>query len=52
MTFKPTEEQSAIVSFAQTSDENLLVSALAGAAKTSTLVLLAEARSQNPVSRV
>lgn len=43
MTFKPTEEQSAIVSFAQTSDENLLVSALAGAAKTSTLVLLAEA---------
>jgi DNA helicase II / ATP-dependent DNA helicase PcrA len=43
VTFKPTPEQLAIVSAATSSDDNLLVSALAGAAKTSTLVLLAEA---------
>ncbi len=39
----PTEEQQAIVSAATESSDNLLVSALAGAAKTSTLILLAEA---------
>jgi len=43
MTFKPTEEQSAIIHAATITTDNLLVSALAGAAKTSTLVLLAEA---------
>lgn len=43
MTFTPTDEQLAIVDAAQNSEDNLLVSALAGAAKTSTLVLIAEA---------
>ena len=42
MTFTPTPEQTAIVSAGTSSRRNLLVSALAGAAKTSTLVLLAE----------
>lgn len=41
--FTPTPEQQAIVEFAQTRTENLCVEARAGAAKTSTLVLLAEA---------
>ena len=39
----PTDEQNEITKAAQTTDENLIVSALAGAAKTSTLVLIAEA---------
>lgn len=39
--FKPTPEQSAIVEALATSSDNLLVDALAGAAKTSTLVLAA-----------
>lgn len=43
MTFTPTEEQLAIVEAARSSEDNLLISALAGAAKTSTLVLIAEA---------
>lgn len=43
MTFTPTEEQLAIIEAATQTNDNLLVSALAGAAKTSTLVLLAEA---------
>lgn len=41
--FKPTEEQAAIVEAARSSDRNLLVGALAGAAKTSTLELIAAA---------
>lgn len=41
--FNPTPEQAAIVAAATSSKDNLLVNALAGAAKTSTLVLLAEA---------
>jgi DNA helicase-2/ATP-dependent DNA helicase PcrA len=41
--FKPTEEQSAVVELARSSTDNILLSALAGAAKTSTLVLIAEA---------
>lgn len=41
--FTPTPEQRAIVEFAATSSENMIVSALAGAAKTSTLILIAEA---------
>ncbi len=40
--FKPTEEQEAILAAARDTDDNLLISALAGAAKTSTLVLIAE----------
>lgn len=43
MTFTPTPEQTAIVSAATDTEDNLLVSALAGAAKTSTLELLARA---------
>lgn len=39
----PTPEQVAIVDAAKNSNDNLLISALAGAAKTSTLVLIAEA---------
>jgi DNA helicase II / ATP-dependent DNA helicase PcrA len=39
----PTPEQSAIVLAATSTSDNLLISALAGAAKTSTLVLLAQA---------
>lgn len=41
--FPPTPEQSAILSFVASSHDNLIVSALAGAAKTSTLVRIAEA---------
>jgi DNA helicase-2/ATP-dependent DNA helicase PcrA len=43
MTFTPTEEQLAIVECARSTTDNILLSALAGAAKTSTLVLIAEA---------
>ncbi len=39
----PTEEQAAIIAAATTTEDNILVQALAGAAKTSTLVMLAEA---------
>lgn len=41
--FKPTEEQEAIIAAAQTTTDNLIVEALAGAAKTSTLVMVAAA---------
>lgn len=41
--FTPTPEQIAIVEAAANSQDNLLISALAGAAKTSTLVLIANA---------
>jgi len=43
MTFTLTDEQTAIVSAATDTPDNLLVTALAGAAKTSTLVLIADA---------
>lgn len=43
MTFTPTEEQQTIVAAATDTDRNLLLEADAGAAKTSTLVLIAEA---------
>lgn len=43
MTFTPTEEQSAVIAFAKNSKESLLISALAGAAKTTTLVQAAHA---------
>lgn len=39
----PTDEQLAIISAATSTKDNLIISALAGAAKTSTLVLVAEA---------
>lgn len=39
----PTEEQRACIDAAVTTDDNLIIQALAGAAKTSTLVMLAEA---------
>ena len=43
MTFTPTPEQLRIISAASSTPDNLIISALAGAAKTSTLVLIAEA---------
>lgn len=43
MTFSPTTEQLAIIDFITQRKENLIISALAGAAKTSTLVLAADA---------
>lgn len=43
MTFKPTAEQLAIIEAARDTQENLAVVARAGAAKTSTLVMIAEA---------
>lgn len=39
----PTDEQLAIIAAAKTTKDNLIISALAGAAKTSTLVLIAKA---------
>lgn len=45
----PTQEQLDIVNLAKTSQENILISALAGAAKTSTLVLIAQALTSTPI---
>lgn len=47
--FTPTPEQLAIVEAATSSSDNLIVSALAGAAKTSTLVLIAKALSPKQI---
>lgn len=44
----PTDEQQAIIDAARSTDDNLLVSALAGAAKTTTLVMVAQALSSVP----
>lgn len=49
MSFQPTPEQQAIVEAARSTKDNLLVSALAGAAKTSTLVLIAKALPSTPM---
>lgn len=49
MTLEPTPEQSAIISRACQSQDNLLINALAGAAKTSTLVMLARALPLQPM---
>lgn len=49
MTFQPTEEQISIVTAARETKDNLIISALAGAAKTSTLVLIAKALSATPI---
>lgn len=46
--FVPTEEQLAIITAVKANSDNLLVKALAGAAKTSTLVLIAKATSSIP----
>lgn len=46
--FTPTEEQTACIEAARGSGDNLLISALAGAAKTSTLVLMAQALKREP----
>jgi len=43
MPFPPTAEQRAIIAAARETPDNLIITALAGAAKTSTLVLIAEA---------
>lgn len=45
----PTPEQAAIVAQARDSTDNILINALAGAAKTSTLVLIAEALTREPI---
>lgn len=49
MTFTPTPEQDACVEAAKETADNLIISALAGAAKTSTLVLLANALKREPI---
>lgn len=49
MTHKPTEEQAAIIAAAQADRTNLIINARAGAAKTSTLVMIAEALSQDEI---
>ena len=43
MSHTPTPEQQAVIDAALASDQNLIISALAGAAKTSTLVMVAQA---------
>lgn len=43
--FTPTSEQTAVIERAKSTSDNILLSALAGAAKTSTLVMIAEALS-------
>lgn len=47
--FNPTEEQRAIIEFGKSSKQSLLINALAGAAKTSTLVMLAHALPPVPI---
>lgn len=49
MDFKPTPEQEAIVTAATATQDNLIIEALAGAAKTTTLVLIAEALRLQPI---
>lgn len=49
-TFTPTDEQLAVKEAARNSKDNLVIYALAGAAKTSTLVLLARALSGTPIT--
>lgn len=47
--FTPTAEQAAIIEAARSTSDNLIVKALAGAAKTSTLVLIAKALHSTPM---
>jgi DNA helicase-2/ATP-dependent DNA helicase PcrA len=49
MKFEPTPEQSAIIDAVRGTKDNIIVHALAGAAKTSTLVLIAKAQQSIPV---
>jgi DNA helicase-2/ATP-dependent DNA helicase PcrA len=49
MSFEPTEEQKAIVAAAKGTKDNLLINALAGAAKTTTLQLICEAITGLPI---
>ena len=49
MPYTPTPEQEACITAAKTTQANLLISALAGAAKTSTLVLMANALQGKPI---
>lgn len=49
MSFSPTPEQLAIVEAAQSTTDNLIITALAGAAKTTTLRLIAEALPKTPI---
>jgi superfamily I DNA/RNA helicase len=49
MSFTPTEEQLAIIAAAKSTRDNMLVQALAGAAKTSTLELIAKALPGQPI---
>lgn len=49
MTHQPTPEQSAVILAATSTPDNLIISALAGAAKTSTLVMVAEALSDTKI---
>lgn len=48
MTLTPTHEQQAIIEAAKSTKDNLLINALAGAAKTSTLVMIAHALPGTP----
>lgn len=50
MSFEPTAEQLAIIDAAKKTKDNLIIHALAGAAKTSTLVLIAKALSGIPMT--
>lgn len=50
MSFEPTAEQVAIVEAAKKTKDNIIIHALAGAAKTSTLVLIAKALSGVPMT--
>ncbi len=49
MTLTPTPEQAAIIDAAKSTKDNLLINALAGAAKTSTLVMIAHALPTQPI---
>lgn len=49
MSFTPTDEQLHILDLVKNTKDNILISALAGAAKTSTLVLIAEALRAQPM---
>lgn len=48
MEIKPTEEQEAVIEFLKTQKESLIVNALAGSAKTTTLVMAAHAMPMQP----
>lgn len=49
MTFKPTDEQLSIIDHVEHSNENLIINALAGTGKTSTLGLIEKASPKRPI---